>query len=127
MSEFEYAQLLTNSFNSMGLSHMNFIYIAFAYVVASFLVGKDISKTLAIGISIIYTLAVSGPFLGVIINQNSMFTVLTEYQAAFPDGVLLQAPINLTTSLIMSAGPLFIGWVASLLFLHAYVRKNKEE
>ena len=123
MSEFEYFEMQNMAYSGIPISASIFIYLVFAYIVASYLAGDKFPRFIAVSASIVYTLALIGPLAGVTTNLLQSAVVYEEYKSAFPDGALLRSDLGSNFSLIVSLSPLIIGWLASIMFLHLYVRK----
>lgn len=128
MTEFEYFEALNMVYTGVPTSAMNFVYLVFAYIVASYLAGKNLPRYIAVSGSIVYTLALIGPFVGVVGGINQIFHIVSEYSLAYPNRNLVQ--INFQNSFWMyfiTLAPLLIGWFASLLFLHLFIRSDHNE
>ena len=101
---------------------MGFLSAIVAYVVAAHFVGKSLHQIVAIALSFTYSLFLIGPALGVYGAINRISFIRAQYFLAYPDGSAF-APGN-TGLLVLALIPLAVGWVGSLLFLHAYVRRS---
>lgn len=66
MSEYETFQAMMLSLDMAVVASMNFMAIVFAYLVAAFVTGKSLPKSVAVGTSFIYTIFLIPPLLGVL-------------------------------------------------------------
>ena len=126
MSEFELIQIIDMQINRLMSNSMNFITLLFAYAAASFLVGKKLSRIIAVTLTFVYSLAEIGPIFGVLIAARGLETSMVHYQSNFPDG-LLSPNMEIASNLpIFAVGalPLMMGWLISIFYLHAYVRRH---
>ena len=103
---------------------MGFLSAIVAYVVAAHFVGKSLPQIVAIAISFTYSLFLIGPALGVYGAINRISFIRAQYFLAYPDGSAF-SPGN-TGLLVLALIPLVVGWVGSLLYLHAYVRRSHD-
>ena len=128
MSEFEYYEAAVMASSVISNSAMDFTYLVFAYIVACHLAGKMFPQFVARLASIVFTLSLIGPMLGVISGIGQLNLIGSEYQLAFPEGGILQEFL-VDSALIYTiiVTPLIVGWVSSILFLHLYVRGNRRE
>lgn len=126
MSEIDFVEINLMGLEGLNSSGMSFVTVVFAYVVAAYVAGEKLPRLPAILLSIIYTLFLIGPLMGVFINLAAIAVNTTEYQNAFPEGARNQAGslANSATAYVVGVVPLITGWLASLLFMHAYIRND---
>ena len=127
MSEFEYYQAVKIASSAIPGASMNFVYLVFAYIVASYLAGKELPRLIAVGASIVFTLSLIGPLAAVVIGVGQSTDLTLEYQLVFPEGTLFRVNVNSVFAYVVTITPLFVGWLASVLFLHCYIRRNSTE
>ena len=126
MSEFELFQVMDMQQNRVASNVMNFITLVFAYAVAAFLVGRILSRLIAIALTLVYSMALIGPFLGTFVAARGLANTGEIFRSNFPDSLLLMNQ-NWTSNVpIVSVAilPMLLGWSISVLYMHAYVRKG---
>jgi len=124
MSEFELIEAWGIATAGLGNAGMNIITVVFAYVFAAHLAGKNLSRAAVISVSTIYSLWLVGPFVGFMNYLNLSNSTTIKYFTLYPDGSSLPAPGNYAIMMVLSAGPYALGWIGSLIFMHAYIRNN---
>ena len=122
MTEFEFYEAANMVYTGIPGAAMNFTYLVFAYTVAAYLAGQQLPRLIAVGASLVYTLALLGPFLGIVLGLAEYYRIGELYRGAYPKGQMIINPISQSVGYIVSASPLIIGWLASLGFAHGYVR-----
>ena len=127
MSEFEYFEMINMSADAVRVSIMNFTYLVFSYIFASYLAGDKFPKHIAIAASVIYTLALFGPLLGIVGNLIKVINVTHLYHQNYPEGALLPDYLNGNFALFITIAPIFLAWCSSIYFLHFYVRKDNAQ
>ena len=125
MNEFEYYQVFNMARSGVPNAAMDFIYLVFAYIIASYLAGKELPRFIAVAASTVYTIALIGPLFGVLIGISQAIQISSEYQLAFPEGGLLQGRVDSWFAYVIAVSPLIVGWLASILFLHIFIRGSK--
>ena len=125
MTEAEYLEIMEMVYVNIPDASMNFTACVFAYIAAAYFAGAKLPRLIAVGTSIVYTLYLLGPFLGVFLGSLRWLKVCNAYQNDFPNTVLNTPISNPELMVTITCSPLIIGWVASLLFMHLYVRKGK--
>ena len=107
---------------SMGMDALS---IFFAYVICTHLVGKNLSRPIAVGLTIIYSVFFGGQLVGIFATTGQLSATAYTYMAAFPEN-----PYGFDSSALSTMGfvsgllPLVCGWIASVLYMHAYVRRG---
>ncbi|GAB5498397.1 MAG: hypothetical protein PsegKO_07080 [Pseudohongiellaceae bacterium] len=124
MDEFEYIEAAQLAINSMIDGSMNTVGVTFAYIVAAYLAGQNLTKSAAVGLTILYTLFIVSPISGVLGATRSYVLTIERYHQVFPDGWAFGAPPGLFELGVINIGPLALGWLGSLFYLHFYVRKG---
>jgi len=125
MTEFEFIQVGEIAINGLGSAAMNIVTVIFAYVIAAHFVGKSLSRSAAISISIVYSLWLLLPFGGVYGNVDLLAKNAIEFQSVFPDSYAV-TPVG-SIVYVMAIIPLFLGWIGSLFYMHRIIRKNIED
>ncbi len=124
MTEFEFIQVGEIALNGFASSAMNIVTVIFAYVVAAHFVGKSLSRSAAISISIVYSLWLIVPFGGVYGNLDLGAKNAIEFLSVFPDSYAVN-PLGPSAIIFAIAFiPLFLGWIGSLIYMHRIIRKN---
>lgn len=124
ITELEFVEAENASVAVLLDAEMGFFSVFAAYVVAGRFVGKSLHQIVAIALSFTYSLFLIGPALGVYGAINRISFIRAQYFLAYPDGLAF-APGN-TGLLVLALIPLVVGWVDSLLYLHAYVRRSHD-
>ena len=130
MSEFELIQVADMQLDRVMDGYMNFVTILFAYVVACFLVGKNLSRLIAIALTTIYSLAEFGPLLAVFIAVRGLTMTNERYLSNYPDGMIsANSEIGTNFPLLFSVPivPLIVGWTISVFYMHWYTRRPREK
>ena len=126
MTEFEFIQVGEIALNGFASSAMNIVTVIFAYVVAAHFVGKSLSRSAAISISIVYSLWLIVPFGGVYGNLDLGAKNAIEFLSVFPDSYAVNPLEPLAIIFAIAFIPLFLGWIGSLIYMHRIIRKNIE-
>jgi hypothetical protein len=127
LTEFEFVEAAGIFSGEIGQAPTNMITVIFAYVVAVHFAGKDLSKTVAISISLIYSLWIIGPMINFVFSWNQYMTILDLYHSAYPEGQALRRFLSgKSFIIIVSLAPFIIGWIGSLLYTHRVVRGKRE-
>ena len=126
MSEFELFQVMDMQQTRVASNAMNFITLVFAYAVAAFLVGRILNRLITIALTLVYSMALIGPFLSTFSAARGLAISVEIFRSNFPDSLLLtntdwasNIPIVATAVL-----PLLLGWSISIIYMHAYVRRG---
>ena len=127
MTEFEFIQVGEIAINGFGSSAMNIVTVIFAYVIAAHFVGKSLSRSAAISISIVYSLWLLLPIGGVYGNLDLLAKNAIEFQSVFPDSYAVTPVGSIGIVYAMAITPLFLGWIGSLIYMHRIIRKNIED
>ena len=126
MSEFEYYEAVMMSVELSALASMNFLAIVAMYLIATYVAGRKLPRSIAVGTSLIYTMFVIPPFVGTVGNMNRAHDLGVEAQAIFPESVLFQgSAISFEAYFVLFSVPMFIGWMGSIYFMHSYTRNQQ--
>ena len=126
MSEFEYYEAIMMSVELSALASMNFLAIVAMYLIAAYVAGKQLPRSIAVGTSLIYTMFVIPPFVGSLGNMNRGHDLGVQAQAIFPESVVFQGTaIPLEAYLVLFGVPMLIGWMGSIYFMHSYIRNQQ--
>lgn len=123
MSEFEFIEAAHLAMDWLVNASMNSVAVTFAYIIASYFAGSGLSKFSAIGLSLLYSLFLIGPMSGIVVASGRYIQTTGQYHIEYPDGWALQEIPSLSTMLVMGLLPVALGWLASIAFLHLYIRK----
>ena len=123
MSEFEFIEAFHLAQTWLIEAVMSGVAIISAYIVATYIVGEHLTKKVATGMTTIYSLFLIGPIGGVAEACRMMINTVEQYFATYPDGwAFVGTPgVGLYYTTLL---PLVLTWVASLYYLHLYVRRN---
>ena len=126
MSEFEYYEAIMMSVELSALASMNFLAIVAMYLIAAYVAGRKLPRSIAVGTSLIYTMFVIPPFAGSLSNMNRAHQLGAEAQAKYPESIWSQgSDISLEAYLVLFGVPMFIGWMGSIYFMHSYTRNQQ--
>ena len=89
--------------------------------------GKTFSKLVAMSISTLYSLFLTGPLTGIFLNVYSVAHLEALYFEQYPRGQIVRSLGSPELLLFIIAFPLLLGWLASLVYMHGYIRKNVRE
>ena len=125
MTEFEFLTA-TDAALGFAVEAARFFFTVFAaYVLAAHFAGKSLSKLVAVLISVLYSLFLTGPIAGIFESIESFAHLQTLYFQQYPDGVIVRRRDFPGTVLLITVAPLVLGWFASLFYMHGYVRKTR--
>ena len=127
MTEFEFIQVGEIALNGFASSAMNIVTVIFAYVIAAHFVGKSLSRSAAISISIVYSLWLIPPFGGVYGNLDLGAKNAIEFLSVYPDSYAVNPLESSAIIFAFAIIPLFLGWIGSLIYMHRIIRKNIED
>ncbi len=123
MTEFETLELFDILLNRVASSSMDCITVFFAYAVCVYLVGKNLVPKLAIAVSILFSLFMSGPMTSIAVNAYNISAVAIRYEENFgPADIWLGPAISPVLMISVSLVPLVLAWVAALGYMHGHVR-----
>jgi hypothetical protein len=124
MSEFEMFEALMMSIELAVVASMNFLAIVIAFLVASYVVGKELPRSIAVGMTICYTLFLLPPFSGTYRNLTRVYEIGEILLVTYPDTVLsTRGDLQSATFLVaLFLVPMFAGWLGSIYFLHGHIR-----
>ena len=122
MTEFEFFQMWRSYIEMFVGTSMNALAVFLPYVAVAFLVGKDLSRKVALGLSVIYSLFTLGPVTGMINGIAGTLRTATQYHAQFPDGLAIPESPPSAVLYVFVLVPVVVGWVGSLVYMHQVVR-----
>ena len=106
----------------------NFITIstgAFAFVIVSHFVGRELGRKTAAMLSVIYSLFIVPPIMMRIPEFNRWHSIHVEYTERFPEGIIFQGEAApLIWMYITGQTPFLLAWIMSLVYLHLIVRRK---
>ena len=126
MGESEVVELIYINMDAIGVNVMNIAAIVFAYLVCAYLVGKELARNLAIGVSFCFTLFIAPVLVGCFNRYGHISSLAEYYKANFPSGPLSQEfDIYLDGSLFgVAILPIVVSWIGALVYMHGYVRRR---
>ena len=125
MTEFETFEAIMLALDMAVTASMNFLAIVITYLVAAFVVGKSLPRSVAIGTSAIYTLFLIPPFGGTIGNLRRTYEGGLHLQSEYPDSwTILIVQSNPDVIIYFFAIPMFVGWLGSIFYMHRIVRSE---
>ena len=124
MTEFEHIEAAQLAMNWLIDGSLNTVTVTFAYIVAAYIAGAQLSKLAAIGMSTLYTLFILGPIGGILGATRNYVMTIKHYHEAYPGGWAFGDTPDLTVVTFMTVSPLILGWLGSLAYLHFYLRKG---
>lgn len=122
MTEFEYFQMWRSYIEMFTGTSMNVLAVFLPYVAVAFLVGKDLSRKVALGLSLVYSLFTLGPVTGIVEGITGTVRTVEQYYAQYPEGLVLPEPPPILVLYALVLFPVIIGWVGSLVYMHRVVR-----
>jgi len=126
MSEFEHYEALLMSIELSVSASMNFLAIVAMYLIAAFVAGKKLPRSVAAGTSVIYTMFLIPPFVGWFGNLRRGFDLGILAKTNFPDSALFSGSVlPFEAYVTLSSIPMFMGWLGSIYFMHSYIRKKQ--
>lgn len=125
MTEIEFAELWFMAIESGYNTHMMLITSIFAYIVAGHFVGKTVTKGIAVGLTVVFSIFSLNTLLNVFGNVMHLKLISAHYYESFPHGYAVP-PVNMSLGLIITvtAAPTIIIWVGAIYYLHFHVRKS---
>lgn len=123
MSEFEFIESYHLALDLVLDASMNGVAVTFAYILASYIAGKSLSKTAAVGMTTLYSLFLLGPLGGMLGGCTRIISTLERYLDTYPDGWAFERVPGVDLYLVVLL-PVVLAWFASLIYLHLYVRRN---
>ena len=103
---------------------MAFFSVFGAYVLVAHFAGRAFSRFVAITTSVLYTLFLTGPVTGIYLSVQQGRNLREQYYLQYPDGAILQDVLPAAVLFAVIVFPLFLGWLASLIYMHGYIRGN---
>jgi len=127
MTEYELVDLSMTALAHLSTSGLGFASITFAYLLATFVVGRKLSRGIAICMSGIYTLTLFGPMMGMVGALWRMNWTTSEYLRLYPEGSAFGDGSGVSgVSFVLTLFPFVLGWAASVIYLHAYMRRKPQ-
>ena len=123
MTEHEYIQNILYNYELMRPWYMDFVTVFFAYSVASHLFGHSLHKSAALAISSIYTMFSLVTFMALVDAIQHASELIHSMNTNYPDAIY-STDVSASLSLMVALGPLALAWLASIFYLHVYVRKG---
>lgn len=127
MTEFEFFEATHIALTGLSTTAMGITTAVFAYVVAAYVAGNKLSRSAATWVSAIYTMFIVGPFMAYLRYFGIIQELIIQYHAAYPDGRLLDQGEYFSIYVALGVIPIISGWIASLLFIHFYIRKDTND
>lgn len=100
---------------------MDFVTVFFAYAVSSHMFGNSFSKPVAIAVTVIYSLFSLVTFFTLVDSTFNATELISGLNTSHPDSVY-EVAASTTLGLTVTLGPLIAAWLASVIYLHVYVR-----
>ena len=128
MSEFEYYEALMMSVELSALAAMNYLAIVAMYLIAAYVAGNKLPRSIAVVTTLIYSMFLIPPFVGTLGNMRRAFQVGGEAQMVFPESVLFGGAGSVVTFgayLLLFGFPMIAGWIGSIYFMHKYARNEQ--
>ena len=128
MTEYELVDLSMSGLAHLAISAMGFITVFSGYVIVAFVAGNRLPNGIAWCLTGVYSLFQLSPIWGVVAGLNRINRSTTEYVATYPDGVAFGTdPTGVTgVAIALTFLPFMVAWVGSVLYMHAYVRRQAE-
>ena len=124
MAEFELLELADMQTARIMWASMNIVTLLFGYLTVAFLVGKKFSPLIAVTLTVVYSFAYVGPLLTVFASVRGSLITYQQYALLFPDGAFVAPPWSQNLPWVtLAIGPLLLGYLVSVLYMHAYVRR----
>ena len=124
MNEYELLEAIRSAQDSAANGSMDFVAVLFGYIAAAYLVGKDLPRAVAVLVSLLFSGWLVARVLGVYASMNQLLILISRYQHEFPESPLFSADMPQWVPMAIALGPLILAWMASLLFLHIYIRRR---
>lgn len=123
MTEFEYIEAYRNTLELIGTAKMHFVTMLLAYVLTAYFAGKTLNRAIAVSVSVLYTCFVGGPLATVYGLQFSLDNLLEDVNRAFPNSAFFENhAASGTLGIALGFAPAVLGWLGSLIYMHAYIR-----
>lgn len=123
MTEYEFLSAIDAAFGFATGAAMAFYSVFGAYVVVAHFAGKSFSRFVAVSTSVLYSLFLTGPIVGILLHVGQAHHLRELYNLQYPEGVVVRDMLPPELLLTIIACPLLIGWMASLIYMHGYVRR----
>jgi len=128
MTEYELVDLNMSGLAHLSTSAMGFISVFSGYVIVAFIAGRKLSSGIACSLTVVYSLFQISPVWGVSAGVRRMNRSIEEYVASYPDGIAFGTdPTGVAgLGLVLTFLPFLLAWFGSVLYMHAYVRRQVE-
>jgi hypothetical protein len=87
-------------------------------------IGVLLGFAVAISVSILYSLFLTGPLAGIFLTVYKTAHLEAIYFEQHPSGQIVRSEGSPEVLVFRIAFPLLLGWLASLIYLHGYIRKS---
>ena len=126
MTEFEYIEAAMTQVNYMSWAAMDVVTVFFAYCVAAYLVGKQLKALVAVTATVIYTLFLLNPLIGMLTAVTSYRRLMDAGYRLFPDSSYFVAePGNEIFMILMVVVPTVLAWFSSVIYMHVIQRAEQ--
>ena len=99
-----------------------------AYFVAGHIAAKNFPRTIAVSMSLIYSLFLFGPLTAYYARYEAANSIVREYYLAYPEGWAMPQITFLFQwsgiGILTVIGPIPLFWLASIYYVHFYVRRT---
>lgn len=85
MSPAEYFELVSMAGDSAADHSMNAVYIYFAYIVATYLVGSDLSRFQCVALTLMYSIFLTLPVISFLTQTSLLIVHAQQFQQAYPE------------------------------------------
>jgi hypothetical protein len=126
LTEFEILKLADIYLTRMAVASMDITTVFFAYVVCAFLAGSKLSRFLAVGVSVMYSLFLMGPTAVLFTSSRYLAATYQQYNTLFPHGAFPAWTDSSWVITTLPMVPVILAWTSSLIYMHANVRKTIE-
>ena len=124
VTEFELIEAFSFTQAALREGAMDITTAFFAYVVCAYLAGAKLTRMVACSVSIIYSLFLLGPLIGVASATSIGISIMDKYVSSFPGGVYFTETVDVRLGLLLTLSPLLLAWTGSLMFMHLNIRKQ---
>jgi hypothetical protein len=113
-----------------GAAHsMNAIYIYFAYIVATYLVGSELSRFQCLALTGMYSIFLTFPVFSQLTQIDLVTAHIQQFQAAYPELVVAYSGMRVAPPAYfynLSIGIWVVGWILSLVFMLSKRRSKSD-
>ena len=129
MSPAEYFELIGSAQDSGAAHSMNAIYIYFAYIVATYLVGSELSRFQCLALTAMYSIFLTFPVFSQLTQIDLVTVHIQQFQAAYPELVVAYSGLRVAPPAYfynLSIAIWVLGWMLSLVFMLSKRRSNRD-